>query len=294
MKIKEIVASSILVHSKLPDTDYVVNPYTGCEFGCLYCYASFMGRFVGEAFENWGRYVYVKTNAVELCAAELARWSDERRHSTLLLSSVTDPYQGLESKYKLTRGILEVFAIERYPGLVSMLTKSPMVLRDLDVLTQLPRVEVGMTITTTDDKVSRFLEVRAPLASRRLNTLRKLNEAGVPTYAFVGPLLPHFRYQPDLLDELFERIAATGVTSIYVEHMNLKAYIRSRLWQQLENEPQHIRDVYAEARTDEHRIVLDALVAELLEKHGLSLRLGEVLYHNRGREGDESAPSSIN
>jgi DNA repair photolyase len=294
MKIKEITASSILVASKLPDTDYVANPYTGCEFGCLYCYASFMGRFVGEPIENWGNYVYVKTNAPALCASELSHWSSERRLSSILLSSVTDPYHGIESKYKLTRGILEVFVSELYPGTISILTKSPMVLRDLDLLRQLPRAEVGMTITTTDDKVSRFLEVRAPLASRRLESIRRLNEAGVATYVFVGPLLPHFRYEPELLDQLFGSIAAAGTTSVYVEHMNLKPYIRDRLWQRLANEPQHIKEIYREARTEEHRIALDELVAELLAKHRLSLRLGQVLYHNRGREGDESPPSAPN
>jgi len=103
---------------------------------------------------------------------------------------------GVESRYRLTRGILEVLARETYPGRVSILTTSPLVLRDVDVLQQIPQVTVGMTVTTTDDRLSRFLEVRAPLASRRLKTLQQLHAAGLPTYAFVGPLLPHFRYQP--------------------------------------------------------------------------------------------------
>jgi len=287
MKIQEIEAKSILVPSKLPDADYVVNPYTGCEFGCLYCYASFMGRFVNEPIDNWGNYVYVKTNAVSVLEDELRRWSPQQRMASILLSSVTDPYHGVESKYRLTRGLLEILAREAYPGEVGILTKSPMVLRDVDILRQIPHVEVGMTVTTTDDQLSRFLEVRAPLASRRLSTLKQLHAEGLNTYAFVGPLLPHFRYQPDLLDALFASLAGAGVQSVYVEHMNLKPYIRKRLWETLQHEPAEVQAVYSGASTAEHRTVLDGLVATLLEKYHLRLRLAEVLYHNKNQRSTE-------
>jgi DNA repair photolyase len=287
MKIQEIEAKSVLVQSKLPDADYVVNPYTGCQFGCLYCYASFMGRFVNEPIDNWGNYVYVKTNAVSVFEDELRRWPPERRTASILLSSVTDPYHGVESKYRLTRGILEVLAREAYPGEVSILTKSPLVLRDVDILRQIPHVEVGMTVTTTDDQLSRFLEVRAPLASRRLSTLKELHAEGITTYAFVGPLLPHFRYQPDLLDELFASLAGAGVQSIYVEHMNLKPYIRKRLWETLQHESSEVQEVYSGASTAEHRTVLDGIVTTLIEKYKLRLRLAEVLYHNKDQGSTE-------
>ena len=280
MKIQEVQAKSILVASALPDTDYVLNPYTGCSFGCSYCYASFMGRFVGESIASWGEYVYVKVNAVELLEQELGRWSAKRRARTLLLSSVTDPYDGIESKYRLTRGLLAVLARERYPGTVSILTKSPIVLRDIDLLLELPDVEVGMTVTTTDDRLSRFLEVRAPLASRRLKTLAELKRSGIRTYAFIGPLLPHFCVQPALLEKLIVSIAATGVTCVYVEHMNLKPYIRERLWHHLQDEPEDVRSVYAASATKSHREKLDRMIAPLLDRYGLTLRLGKVLEHD--------------
>jgi DNA repair photolyase len=281
MQLQEIEARSVLVPSKLPDADYVVNPYTGCEFGCLYCYASFMGRFVNEPTANWGNYVYVKTNAVSVFADELRRWSPERRTASLLLSSVTDPYHGVESTYRLTRGILEVLARETYPGRVSILTKSPLVLRDVDVLQRIPQVTVGMTVTTTDDQLSRFLEVRAPLASRRLKTLQQLHAAGLHTYAFVGPLLPHFRYQPALLDALFASLAAVGVQSVYVEHLNLKPYIKKRLWETLQHASTEVQAVYSSASTAVHRQALHDMVMELVGKYKLTLNLAEVLYHNQ-------------
>ncbi|QBD83793.1 radical SAM protein [Ktedonosporobacter rubrisoli] len=281
MNIKEIETKTMLVPSKLPDAQYVVNPYTGCEFGCAYCYASFMGRFVNEPVNNWGNYVYVKTNAVSVFEKDLKRWSQARRQSSIFLSSVTDPYHGIESKYRLTRGILEILARETYPGLVSILTKSPLVLRDVDILHQIPHVEVGMTITTTDDKLGRFLEVRAPLISRRLHTLKQLHEEGLHTYAFIGPLLPHFRYRPDLLEDLFARLAEVGVQSVFIEHINLKPYIRERLLQRMQHESPEIQDVYRQASSLKHREILDRLVTNLVEKYQLRLRLNRVLYHNQ-------------
>ena len=209
--------------------------------------------FVGEPTANWGNYVYVKANAVRVFAEELHRLRPEQRISTILLSSVTDSYHGVEKKYRLTRGILEVLANEEYPGRVSILTKSPLVLRDIDLLKRLPNAEVGLTVTTTEDALSRFLETHAPSASRRLATLEKLHAAEVATYCFVGPLLPHFRYRPELLDELFSRIARTGTTTVYVEHINLKKYIRDRLNEFLGDASPQVRAVYREARTDEHR-----------------------------------------
>jgi DNA repair photolyase len=282
MRVIETVAKSIMVPSKLPDADYVLNPYTGCAFGCSYCYASFMGKYVGEDIEEWGKYVYVKTNAVELAREEVSRMGPAKRLSTLLLSSVTDPYQGVESKYRLTRGILEVLADAAWPGRVGILTKSPLVTRDVDVLLRLPHPEVGLTVTTTEDEISSWLEVRAPKASARLRALQELSRAGLPVYAFIGPLLPHFREQPELLDLLFGGLAGAGVEEVYVEHINLKAYIRSRLEPRLLTESPAVQEAYVAARRDEHRAALNELVAELLVKHGLRMRLDEVLYHPEG------------
>jgi DNA repair photolyase len=283
--VKEIEAKTVLVRSKLPDADYVVNPYTGCEFGCQYCYASFTGRFVNEPVANWGNYVYAKVNAVSLFEVELGRMRRAGRAPSLLLSSVTDPYQGAEKKYRLTRGILEALAREPYPGVVGILTKSPLVLRDVDVLQSLPGAEVGLTVTTTDDRLSRFLEVRAPLASRRLRTLAELHAAGIRTYAFVGPLLPHFRYDRNALDAVFAGLANAGVDSVFVEHINLRPYTTQRLREALDPEPANIQQVYRVASTAAHREALAAAIPELLQKHGLRLRLGKVLYHHEGGPG---------
>jgi DNA repair photolyase len=276
-RVTEVKAASILVRSRLPQTDYVANPYVGCAYGCSYCYASFMTRQAGEPLDAWGDFVSVKVNAAELARAEIARMRPEHRARSVMLSSVTDPYQGIESRYRLTRAILEALADASWAGQVRLLTKSPLLIRDVDVLTRLPDPDVGMTVTTTDDVISRRLEGRAPPPSARLRALARLTAAGLPTYAFVGPLLPHFRYRPDELDELFAGIAGAGVRRVLVEHINLSAPIRRRITPMLQSAQE--RATYDAARGDEHREILDQIVARLLSKHGLTLRLGRVLRH---------------
>jgi len=284
MRITETEAKTMLVASKLPASDYVVNPYTGCSFACAYCYASFMGRFVGEPIEAWGEYLSVKTNAVEIMKGDLQKLPKGKRHSTILLSSVTDAWQGPEKKYRLARGVLEALVEDEYPGFVSILTKSPLVLRDIDVLSALPDKEVGVTVTTTDDAIGRFMEVHAPLASERLRTLAELNEAGIPTYAFIGPLFPHYRYRADLLEELFKRLKDVGTTSVFAEHLNTSQYILRRIEPLLAEAESEVKLVYDAARTDEHRHALSEIVMGFVDKYGFDLRLGRVLDHNRDKK----------
>jgi len=285
MRVIEMEARSALVTSGLGGVDYVVNPYTGCRFGCAYCYATFMSRYVSEPVEEWGNYVYVKRNIVELFERELARMKPERRMRSIFISSVTDPYQGAEAKYKLSRGVMTALARERYPGPVAVLTKSPMVLRDIDLFSQLPDFEAGLTVTSGEDEISRWLEVHAPPPLKRIEALRALSEAGIRTYAFVGPLVPHFVERTELLEDLFARLADAGVRRVYVEHLNAKAYIRKRLDAVIARQPEQVRAAYAEARTREHRTRLEEIVAELIERHGMELRLGAVIDHpeNEGR-----------
>jgi len=278
MKIKEINAKTIIVPSKLPDVDYVINPYTGCQFGCLYCYATFVGRFVNEPRSNWGNYVYVKSNAIALAKDQLSSWGAKRKQSSILFSSVTDPYHGIERKYRLTRGILEVLVEQGYTGPISILTKSPLVLRDVELLKQI-NADVGLTITTTDDQLSRFLEVKAPLASRRLDTVTQLIQEGIHTYVFIGPLLPHFRSQPELLDDLFCAIADTGTQEVYVEHINLPKYVKDQMSKTLQGESEDVRDIYKGAVSQYHRDMLTAVVEELAAKYNLHIRLGGTIYH---------------
>lgn len=279
LQIKEIEAKSIIGSTQVPSADYVINPYTGCQFACMYCFASFMGRFVGESNNNWGNYVYVKTNAVELMHKDILRLMKKNPHPRVVLSTVTDPYQGVEKKYRLTRGILEVFAKNNYQGRVGILTKSPMILDDLELLKTIPNLEVGMSITTTDDKLSRFLEVQAPLASARLRTLKKLNDAGIKTYVFVGPFLPHMKLKPELIDKLFSEIRKAGTTDIKIEYLNLPKHVRPRMNKLLNEESQEIQEVYATSQLKKYREEIEPILRDFLEKYSLKLKFDEIVHH---------------
>ncbi|PSR24745.1 MAG: radical SAM protein [Sulfobacillus thermosulfidooxidans] len=278
MAVREIECKSILTKSKLPDADYVINPYVGCQFGCSYCYASFMGRFNGHSIEDWGNYIYAKINAPVVLKREIRQITGTKKK--ILLSSVTDPYQGAEARYHLTRQSLQIFAAEQYSGPVSILTKSPLVLKDVSILRQIPDVEVGMTVTSTDDSVSRSLEGQAPVVSTRLKTLGKLHDAGIKTYAFVGPIFPHLFLRAEKLESLFQQLAEVGVSQVFAEHVNMSTYILKRLAPAIDRDPS-VAEFY---RTPDKLKTLtkeiDALVYDLVKKYGLQLRLNQPLHHS--------------
>lgn len=283
MEIKEIQSKSILTKSKLPDADYVVNPYTGCRFGCVYCYASFMSRYVGKNINDWGEFVYVKINAPELLQKEIQKLKNKGKGLSILFSSVTDPYQGVEAKYQVTRKCLQVLVDYGFEGKVSILTKSQLVTRDIDLLKKLKNVEVGLTITSVDDSVSRFFEKLAPNVSQRFEALRVLNDAGIVTYAFVGPLLPNYINNIDALDSVFENIKDSGTNEIYVEHINLSKYIFERLKKELPDLEDKDLEMFDKSKNKDYRTTLDKIIKELVNKYSLKLRLSDTIYHKELR-----------
>jgi DNA repair photolyase len=181
LMVKEIQAKSILSRSKI--YPYVVNPYTGCQHGCTYCYARFMKRVTGHK-EPWGEFVDVKINAADLLRREIRK----KRRGKVWVSGVCDPYQPLEAKYKLTRQCLEILAGNNWPVIIQ--TRSPRVLRDLDIIRDARDFEAGLSVTTADDSIRRLFEPHAPPIDDRIAALDALHRAGVRTYAMIAPVLP--------------------------------------------------------------------------------------------------------
>lgn len=181
MIINEIQSRTILSISKI--YDYVINPYTGCQHACTYCYARFMKRFTGHT-EPWGEFVDVKVNAAELLEKEIKK----KKRGRVWVSGVCDPYQPLEKKYRLTGRCLEILVREKWP--VTIQTRSPLILRDIDILKNAAELEAGLTITTADDKIRKLFEPAAPSIMLRLKALDELHAAGIRTYAMIAPVLP--------------------------------------------------------------------------------------------------------
>ncbi len=182
MIIREIQAKSILSKSQV--YDYALNAYVGCQHNCNYCYAKFMKRFTCHG-EPWGAFVDAKTNAPELLAREIRK----KKRGRVWISGVCDAYQPIEKKYELTRKCLMILVEHGWP--VTIQTKSPLVLRDIDILKRSADAEVGFTITTADEKVRRIFEAGAPPIEKRIEALATLHHEGIRTFVMIAPLLPN-------------------------------------------------------------------------------------------------------
>jgi DNA repair photolyase len=221
--VREIEARSVLSKSGISAVTYALNPYVGCQHGCVYCYSVFMKRFTGHG-EEWGTFVDVKVNAPQVLAREVKR----AKPGEVLLSSVTDPYQPLEREYRLTRACLEI--LREHPQFpVSILTKSTLVLRDLDLLSQIEHLEVAFTITGLDEAARRVFEPQASPTRARIEALARLSETGLKVWAFFGPALPYISDGEKEIEDLFRELKEAGVKRVLVDSLNLKGAMWGRV-----------------------------------------------------------------
>lgn len=206
IKIVKIKARKAFTSTKIPGANYVVNQYVGCQHACRYCYARFMGKWYD--YGEWGSWIVVKENLPELVRGE-------RVKGKVYMSSVSDPYQPIEREIKLTRRVLENMDKDTR---LSILTKSDLVLRDVDVFKKFKDIEVGLTINGFDGRLKREVEPFAPSNRKRIEALRLLHENNIKTYVFVSPIIP------DLVDvEQLIRETKRFVDFYWFEFLNLKA-----------------------------------------------------------------------
>ncbi len=201
---------TIISRNTSPDVDFdrSINPYRGCEHGCVYCFArpahAYMGISPGLDFESR---LFAKPDAARLLERELMKPAYEPK--TLQLGANTDPYQPIEKKFQITRGVLEVLA--RYNHPVSITTKSPLVCRDIDILGPMAKkslAAVCISVCTLDTKLARTLEPRAPRPDKRLDAMRTLSQAGIPVAVIVAPMIPVLNDQE--MEAILERAAEAG------------------------------------------------------------------------------------
>jgi DNA repair photolyase len=296
-----------------------INPYVGCAFGCAYCYARYTHRWViernvsehpeqqllREAFETlppwlaFERQIFVKENAAEVLQRALRYGSD--KHLKLLkgegigIGTATDPYQPAERRFRITRSMLEVLA--EHAGLhLWIITKSPLVTRDVDVLRRIARnnrISVHISLITIDRDLARRLEPRAPTPDARLRALARLREHGIEAGINVMPVLPGITDHPDQIEPLVKAIAAAGATYVNACALRLRSAARQRYLPFIEKEFPHLAGRYQATYANSHHAgerYRDGLHRYFKK---VCARYGVAFGHDDDDEGDgEVAPDS--
>lgn len=255
----------------MSDYDYTLNPYSGCFFGCAYCYAAFFSHDI-EKRDAWGYWVNVKENAVELLQKRLKRASDALDDKLIYMSSVTDPYQPVERELKLTRRILEEMANSHQPKLVIQ-TRSPDVTRDCDLFRQIEdnggRVQVNMTVTTDDEDIRRTFEPFCPANHVRLEAIKQVQAGGIDACITMTPLLivnSPYAFADHLVD--------TGVKKFIAQpfHFNRGKFVANTrqkafdlVAEKLECDPANFRDHYLAHYSENFDVIKDVLTENGLE-----------------------------
>ena len=216
VKYSQMICRTALSQSRLPSLRYSLNPYMGCEHGCVYCYSKSIFRDRQLAL-NWGKFVKSKQNIPEVLEREL----EHKPKGTIGLSTVTDPYQPLESKLQLTRKCLEILSARDFP--VSIQTKSGLILRDADLIGP-GKFDVGVTITTMDQELAGKIEPRSSRPDARAQVLEEFASRGLETWLFLGPIIPEITDSRESLEKVVEVARKTGSKLMY-DKLNLRPLV---------------------------------------------------------------------
>lgn len=239
-------ARKVITHNDSPDIafDRSINPYRGCEHGCVYCFArpthAYLGLSAGLDFEAR---LFAKPDAPALLERELA--SSSYQPKIIAIGTNTDPYQPIERQHRIMRGILEVLERTHHP--VAIVTKSALVTRDIDILSRMARrnlVKVALSVTSLDPKLSRAMEPRASSPARRLEALRQLSDAGIPTAAMLAPVIPALNDSE--IERILDAVAHAGVREANYILLRLPLEVRDLFRQWLmAHYPDRYRHVFA-------------------------------------------------
>jgi len=237
MKINFREAKSIITKSNIPSIDYVINPYTGCQHGCIYCYAEFMIRFTNHKGDKWGQFLDIKTFSLDKIRPQ--RYNGKR----LLLSSVTDPYIPLELKYQNTRKILE--KLIGTTAHISILTKSKFVERDIDLFKKFDNLEVGISISTLNAEFAKIIERSASRPEERLASLKKIHDNGIKTYTFISPFFPKITDYKAIIQKTIDY-----TDSYMFENLNFRPHNIPRIFKIIQENYPSLLSIYEKFRND--------------------------------------------
>ncbi|MBQ7179834.1 MAG: radical SAM protein [Bacteroidaceae bacterium] len=256
IKIQEIDVKTIMTKTNLPLSDFAVNPYVGCTHACKYCYASFMKRFTNHA-EPWGEFIDVKNWPA-------IKDRGQFRGKEAFFSSVTDPYQPQEAKYKRTRMILE--QLQGTGIQVSISTKSDLVLRDLDLIKTFPKARVSWSINTLDNDFRREMD-RGVSIERRLEAMRQFYEAGIETTCFISPIFPGITDVPAIIER-----AKGQCNLVWLENLNLRGDYKKRILDWVHENRPELQGLYSAIYVQGDRSYwgeLDAVIRDFTAARGL-------------------------
>jgi DNA repair photolyase len=212
--VNEIEVKGLLTKTKIPAADYVINPYIGCPHKCIYCYAEYLKRFTNHN-EEWGDFLDVKQYHKKLNVRKL-------KNTTVNFSSATDAYNPFEKKYNKTKELLEQFINSDVK--IEILTKSDLVIRDIELFRKLPAVRIGISMNTLDDGIRKKIEPRASSIEKRINALKKLHEAKINTWVFISPIFPMITDFKAIINE-----CKAYTDAFYFENLNLWGAFRARV-----------------------------------------------------------------
>ena len=271
MKIKEIKTKSIIVKSNLPDADFVINPYVGCTHGCKYCYARFMKRFTGHT-EPWGSFVDVKIDAPDLIPKDTNKY----RGKFITISSVTDPYQPIEGKYKITRKILERL-IPLQPNL-DLITKSDLVVRDIDLFKQFKNCMVTLSFSITDEKLRKQIELLSSPVKQKMNALKELHKAKIPTALFISPIFPQITDWEKIINK-----TKSFVDEYWFENLNLYPSIKGEIFNFLRKNKPELVEKYKEiySNNSDYWNIEENKIKEFCKKNKVSCK---IYFHHKRKD----------
>lgn len=272
--VREAPCKSVINRVQGMPFSFSINPYRGCRHACVYCYARPTHEYLGmNGADQFQEVIFAKVNAPHLVRKELSRPS--WRGESVVIGTATDPYQQAESRYRVTRGILEAFRDFRNP--VSLTTKSPMVLRDLDILTELTRhaeVTVHFTVTTLDETLWRQIEPTTAKPMKRLEAMRTLRDHGIRSGIFLSPVLPALTDDDAHLEEVVKAAVEHGAQFVFSQPLRLGPGISEYYLPFIEREYPELRSRYVQlyrrnSPPGMYSEMVQKRVRELKAKYGL-------------------------
>ncbi len=245
MKVIKVKAKKAFTPTKIPGADYVINQYIGCQYACKYCYAKFIRKWYN--YGEWGRWVIVKENLPELV-------KDKKVKGSVYMSSLSDPYQQIEKEIKLTRRILK--NMDKNIDL-SILSKSNMVLRDIDIFKKFNNLKVGLTINGLEENLKREIEPFSSSNKERIEALKKLYENKIKTYVFISPIIPGLVNIEKLINK-----TKSFVNFYWFEFLNLRASGREFIIWLKQNYPENYKVLLDKEKSEKELKKIKDLIRE--------------------------------